>query len=364
MTEAAPALSPPFPPAVTRKWVKTKPLDDWVKDLAAKQFPSMGISVVDVSLSSRTGSTPGFLAYGGAQDDVDHYAGSLPKIAAMYAAYRLRERLTKAAAGLTDKTADEVIAKVEAAWKPIVSTAFPGKPADFPKLKRIFSITGGPGAWTFEFKNDNMSWEALNARHGGRIPSTRGFYDRMKLAIGWSDNGATGTCVEDIGRQYLNGALANDGFYDRGSQHGLWLSGNYDGVESGAWEKKPDSVSAQTATAASVAWFLTLMETDRLVDADSSKDMRENIMGEPWFIDTLNRNKRPVAPAPASYGKVGIDGGRSTDRHDCAVLTRTEPGWTFRYVVVALNAKDNATLNDLIIKLDDFVKKFETDWMI
>jgi len=357
-----PALPSPFPaPPAFTKWVTTKPLADAVKELARKEFPTMGIAVVDLTLGSRGGKSSGWLSYGGAQDDVSHYAGSLPKIAAMYAAYRLRERINKAAAALTAKTADEAFAQVEAAWKPVITKAFPAMPADFPKLKRIFAAGGGPGAWQFAFRNDNMGHGALAAMHGRAIPAAMGFRDRMKLSIGWSDNGATGSLVEDLGRQYINGALAADGFYDRAARRGLWLSGNYDGVASGAWETKPESGDAQPATAASVAAFLAFMDTDRLVDVDASTDMRDNIMGVPWFGSTLAAKGRPAT----AYGKVGIDGGTGTDRHDCGVITRMEPaGLTFRYAAVALNAKNNAVLNDLIVKLDDIMKAYVTEWIL
>jgi hypothetical protein len=356
------ALPPPFPtaPAFTR-WVKTLPLDDDLKALARRDYPGMGIAVVDLTISSRTGKTPGFISYGGAEDNIERYAGSMPKIAAMYAAYRLRERLNNAAGALAATKAEDVIPEVEAAWKPVVSTAYPKKPPDFPKLKRIFKVVGGPGAWKFVFSNSNMDYAALDAMHENAIPASMGFRDRMKLSIGWSDNGATGSLVEDLGRQYINGALAAEGLYDRSSNKGLWLSGNYDGVARGVWETKPDSGDAQGATAATVAAFLMLMDTDRLVDAESSKDMRENIMGVPWFHTTLQTNGRPAT----AYGKVGIDTGKDQDRHDCGVITRNEPGGLrFRYAAVALNAKNNGVLDDLIVKLDDLMKKWVVDLIL
>jgi hypothetical protein len=355
-------LPPPFPatPAFT-KWVKTIPLDDDIKALARKDFPGMGIAVVDLTISSRTGTSPGFISYGGADDNIERYAGSMPKIAAMYAGYRLRERLNNAAGALAATKADDVFAEVEAAWKPVISTAYPKKPPDFPKLKRIFKVIGGPGAWTFAFTNSNMDWNTLNGLHEHALPAGMGFRDRMKLSIGWSDNDATGSLVEDLGRQYINGALAAEGLYDRTSNKGLWLSGNYDGVASGAWETKPDSGDAQGATAATTAAFLMLMDTNRLVDAPSSTDMRENIMGVPWFHTTLQAQGRPAT----AYGKVGIDTGKDKDRHDCGVITRTEPGGLrFRYAAVALNARDNSVLDDLIVKLDDIMKKFVVDFIL
>jgi hypothetical protein len=355
-------LPPPFPtsPAFT-KWVKTIPLDDDIKALARKDFPGMGIAVVDLTISSRTGTSPGFISYGGAEDNIERYAGSMPKIAAMYAGYRLRERLNNAAGSLAATKADDVFPEVEAAWKPVISTAYPKKPADFPKLKRIFKVVGGAGAWKFVFTNSNMDFAALNALHEHALPAGMGFRDRMKLSIGWSDNDATGSLVEDLGRQYINGALAAEGLYDRSSNKGLWLSGNYDGVASGVWETKPDSGDAQGATAATTAAFLSLMDTNRLVDATASTEMRDEIMGVPWFHTTLQAQGRPAT----AYGKVGIDTGKDRDRHDCGVITRTEPGGLrFRYAAVALNARDNSVLDTLIVKLDDIMKKFVVDFIL
>ena len=356
------ALPPPFPISQAfTKWVKTIPLDDDIKALAAKEFPHMGIAVVDLTISSRTGKSPGFISYGSAEDSVERYAGSMPKIAAMFAAYRLRERLNAAGPSIGASTAADAIAEVEAAWKPVVGKAYPKLPADFPKLKRIFKITGGANAWSFDFTDSGMDWAKLDAMHEGAIPDSMGFKDRMKLSIGWSDNGATGTLVTDLGRQYINGALAAEGLYDRTSHRGLWLSGNYDGKVSGDWETSPDSGDPQGATASSVAAFLMLMETNRLVDAAASTEMRDEIMGVPWFHTTLQRAGRPAT----AYGKVGIDTGKDQDRHDCGVITRTEPGGlTFKYAAVALNAKNNAVLNDLIVKLDDIMKKFVVDFIL
>ena len=190
----------------------------------------MGIAVVDLTISSRTGPSPGFISYGGADDNIERYAGSMPKIAAMYAGYRLRERLNNAAGALAATKADDVFAEVEAAWKPVISTAYPKKPPDFPKLKRIFKVIGGPGAWTFAFTNSNMDWNTLNGLHEHALPAGMGFRDRMKLSIGWSDNDATGSLVEDLGRQYINGALAAENLYDRTSNKELWLNNNYDNI--------------------------------------------------------------------------------------------------------------------------------------
>ena len=41
--------------------------------------------------------------------------------------------------------------------------------------------------------------------------------------------------------------------------------------------------------------------------------------------------------------------------HDCAVIERSDGANTHRYVAVALNAKDNQALLDVIVALDDLI---------
>jgi hypothetical protein len=81
-------------------------------------------------------------------------------------------------------------------------------------------------------------------------------------------------------------------------------------------------------------------------------------MGEPWFGDTLKSAGRPVKRV---YGKVGINGSDTPFadfRHDCGVIERTDGPHTLRYAAVGLNAKDNGVLDDLILQMDDLIKKF------
>src|SRR5262249_33367020 len=175
------------------------------------------------------------------------------------------------------------------------------------------------------------------------------FLDRLKLSIGWSDNSASGSCVADLGRQYLNGAVASEGLFDPKSNTGLWLSGNYDGKMSGPWETDKSLQLIQGATAASMASFLMLLQTNGFANLKTDEhDKRREGMGVPWFGDCLSGASRPVGTV---YGKVGINGGGKDTPfrgfvHDCAVIERTAGADTHRYAAVALNARDNGVLKD------------------
>lgn len=89
---------------------------------------------------------------------------------------------------------------------------------------------------------------------------------------------------------------------------------------------------------------------------DEHAEMRA-AMGTPWFGSYLSGAGRPVGTV---YGKVGINGSGSDTPfrgfvHDCAVIDRADGANTHRYAAVALNAKDNGVLKDVILAMDDLI---------
>jgi len=345
-------VDPFLPSRAKTAWVRTGPLHTELQKLAKSRFPNMGLALADLTLGARLD------AYGGWNDDQQFYTGSQPKIAILLAAFRLRERVR--ASGKTGKSADALFAQIEKGWKPLVEKAIAGKPADFPRLKAIFKVVDAGNPATVDFAGGAKPWDALNKAHSKGFDASFGFLDRLKLSIGWSDNCASGSCVADLGRQYLNGAVASEGLFDPKDNKGLWLSGNYDGVMRGGWETDKSLQLIQGATAASMASFLMLLHTKGFakLTAGEHNEMRA-IMGAPWLGSYLSDAKRPVGTV---YGKVGINGnGKDTPFrgfvHDCAVIERKDGARTHSYVVIALNAKDNAVLKEVILALDELVLK-------
>ncbi len=344
-------MADPFlPPRAKTAWARSGPLHTELQKAAKTPFPNMGLALADLTLGARVG------CYGGWNDEQQFYTGSQPKIAILLAAFRLRERAR--ASGKSGKNSDDLFAQIEKDWKPVVEKAVPSKPADFPKLKRILTVADPANPATIDFAGGAKSWDALDKAHDNGFDGSFGFLDRLKLSIGWSDNSASGSCVADLGRQYLNGAVASEGLFDTASQTGLWLSGNYDGKMSGAWETDKSLRLIQGATAASMASFLMLLETNGFAKftADEHKEMRA-IMGAPWFGDYLSGASRPVGRA---YGKVGINGSDIGTPfrgfvHDCAVIERTDGANTHRYAAIAVNAKNNGVLEDVILAMDDLI---------
>jgi hypothetical protein len=326
-------------------WTPSDSLQDYVKQFATKPpFSQMGIALVDLSRAPQ-------MSYAGWNDTRQIYVASLAKIGAMFAAFQLRQSVRAAAKQVPVADADKVFDAITAAWTPAVSSRTKGRPADFPRLENIFSISGNQGNWTIDFTDAQKDWPEIK-KIGDKLPTGLGFRDRMKLMIANSNNHAAASCIDDIGFQYLNGALAAVGLFSAGAGGGgLWIALDYGGHW---WGKVAGGGWAQGATASAVAGLLALLETKRLVDAEASKEMR-NMMSfkghyGSWFVGQLTKAGRGPSHA---YGKIGLDG----TLDDCVVIERSvsidDRMKTLRYAAVGLGASSQAAIEALIMKLDD-----------
>src|SRR5262249_2364952 len=163
----------------------------------------------------------------------------------------LRNNLRIAANEVNTNDAKEVFKVITADWKGVVETAVSSGKPDFPKLDQIFTISGSNGAWNIDFSTS--------------------YRQHMKAVSGHSNTHSASSCIDRIGGQSLNGALAAEGWYNQ-ELGGLWLGGNYAGRD---WMLEPRTkLTHMGATAKAVAAFLTLLEDSRLVNSDASDEMR------------------------------------------------------------------------------------------
>ena len=334
----------PFPDKSTQlAWYPSPSLRGLLSRFAKKPpYNFLGIALVDLSRGSSMG-------YAGWNDSRQTYVASLAKIAAMFAAFQLRKAVRAASTQMRALDADELWDSIADAWKPAVSHAVKGRPADFPNLKNIFVAKGSMGRWEIDFTDSHDDWEQIN-KLGDSLPKGLGFRDRLKLMIANSNNHAAASCIDDIGFQYLNGALAAQGLFLPGDG-GLWIALDYGGHK---WGRGVGGGWAQGGNAYTVARFLALLETKQLVDEDSSTEMQElmSFKGHygSWFVNKLRKENR--APQRA-YGKIGLDG----TADDCAVIERSQTidgkQKLLRYGAVGLGASGGDLLDALIMQLDD-----------
>ena len=181
--------------------------------------------------------------------------------------------------------------------------------------------------------------------------ATLGFFERMRLMIGWSDNHAAATCIRPLGFEIIGAVLRLAGLQDAAT-NGLWLGRDYDGRR---WSKKKPPKANQsdhTGTVRSIATFLTLLAQGKLAGADSSGEMldimnetKRGDLGAVSFLgEGLDAKRRP---RDANYSKIGVLGS-----------VCCEGAWIVRpqrsYISVALGGT-RKEISDLAVLLDDAV---------
>lgn len=65
---------------------------------------------------------------------------------------------------------------------------------------------------------------------GFSVEFSKTFLKHLDLMISIGENGSAGQVVHGSGYGYLNGALAEAGFFKLGSGNGVWLAGDYTGT--------------------------------------------------------------------------------------------------------------------------------------
>jgi hypothetical protein len=334
-------------------------LDTMLKDRLSKAknkdaFAHMGIAVVDLTGIGENPDPKGAFSMplgANAMFDQQRAVGSLSKIHCMFAAYFLLEQVAIAAAAISSnaKDAADVAAQITADWKPIVSTKIPKSPHDFPNLTHMFDFVGA-APWGPSFKDDKTSWDGLVPYHESskaKIDSLK-FKDRMKLMIRFSDNMASGSCVRDVGFQYINGALDAHGFTDNAKNGILWLGTDFGYTNSPPimgtppWDNNPDGTWVR-ANARGIASYLTLVWTNRLVNKNASKEIREDLLLDRsvGFATYIGNNTPNTL---RTWSKIGLLGGTISEG---VIIEASAGAGTIRYAAIGLGATRVSVMEEL-----------------
>jgi hypothetical protein len=252
----------------------------------------MRLAVVDVTDGAKRPVAAGF-------HDQEVWVFSIAKLLIMYAAFQLRHDLGELGARSQAATQDDLIKEAKDQWanapeqrvKSILASDQSFPKAGPPDLQRIFTMVRAGDGWKVDFTRSNKTIKDLDSLHhqleplnvptGLALLDQLGFLDRLKLAIGWSDNFAAATCVRDVGYPYMAALTLQSGLYDYDEQAGkgpggLWLGGDYkEGAVAGPWKVSPVGHFPSAGTAKALATFMTLLARDRLVDPKASAEMRD-----------------------------------------------------------------------------------------
>jgi GH24 family phage-related lysozyme (muramidase) len=266
------------------------------------------------------------------------YAGSMLKIAAMFAAFQLRHAVNQLAATLdSTKVTDQgkFFAAVRKAFDdPILKASDLIRKAGTtgnraPQYDRIFTAAqDGAGKWSVKFRAD--ADPKLN------------FDGHLKNMIVNSHNPSAGFCIQALGFSWIDGLLQKAGLFDAAVKRGIWLAGDYLDTKAAinaahadpagdadrkeefdlgisGWSEvripsKNDGPSKQATTCIDAARLLVLLFDDKLVATTDPVDTANADMlsllaqavtgaGAPTIVGRF-----PAAPAPFAVlqSKIGV----------------------------------------------------------
>ncbi len=268
--------------------------------------PDLGIKThVPVSIFLQKRNAPH--EYAGVFDREHHFSGSLVKVAAMFAGYKLRreandlaEKVKNGTETLPANTRDKFFEKLAAqfnlsdAVNGITNVAADNKKPSYADILTVPS-TFTPSTLTVTFNSHPSSTLAL-----------KGFAEQMEEMIVESNNCSAGECIVRLGFPYINVKLVEDGFFQKDTWNkpqpiGIWLAGDY--IQDSCFNKTKkltyvkiqsvndcgsgsDCTTAQNTCAKEMADFFMKIVLNELVDQKSSQEMH----------DLLHKGQQPGAP--------------------------------------------------------------------
>lgn len=260
-------------------------------------YDNLAVAIVDLSDGRFTTFSQRFRQTG--------YGASMVKIAAMYAAYYLQDRVKIVAPLIKSDSLAVIESTLRKEWEPMMKATVPRPVGDFPDISKIFQPR------TFKFSN----W----------------FRSNLIEMIKHSENWSSAACIHSIGYDYMNGALVHGGFYSVADNSGIYLSGDYlkpkyaqnrDGLV-------PKGLNTQQAASAEgVGLMMANLANDRLISADASKRMKV-LMGSslPWARSAIQATE----PGAEVYEKIGyhIDEKKNYTASDCAIVKHNHAHYAF-----------------------------------
>lgn len=171
----------------------------------------------------------------------------------------------------------------------------------------------------------------------------------MTRMIRNSSNSAATAMLNKVGKKYLAKLLQSPRYklYDKSKNGGLWVGKEYG--RGAAFQRDPLHNISHGATAMQVARYYYLLETNRLVSAKLTKDMKE-ILSKPAINHKFVKGLKRVHPDSEIFRK---SGSWRQFHADSAIVERDGR----RYIAVALaeNPKGGQWLSKIIVEMDKLI---------
>jgi beta-lactamase class A len=190
---------------------------------------------------------------------------------------------------------------------------------------------------------------AFERIESGTMKLNKNTRELMTRMIRNSSNQAATTMLNKVGKKYLADLLQSPRYklYDKSKNGGLWVGKEYG--RGAAFQRDPLHNISHGATAMQVARFYYFLETNRLVSAKLTKDMKE-ILSKPAINHKFVKGLKSVHPASEIFRK---SGSWKQFHADSAIVERDGR----RYIAVALaeNPKGGQWLSQLIVEMDNLI---------
>ena len=266
----------------------------------------------------------GNLGWGAYKPDEIDYVASAAKVAAMLAAFALRDMAQRFHGAR--KTA-QIAAAVEKGTTGLteLADAIGGKPT--PKMASLFDALRA----VMDDEIDSASPKPLMAvKRPHRIPHyeqvftpvppggwlfpnfSGAFRKSMELMIVPSDNGGAGRVIRGVGYGYLNGLLEHFGLFVPKTPAGIWLAGDF--VSQYPYVRITsvnDAGVAQAGTALSMAQMMALIVNRACIDTASCNEMRDLLakaakgIDQPFVSRDDVSDKLRIPLAKITHAKLG-----------------------------------------------------------
>jgi hypothetical protein len=254
--------------------------------------PRFGLTVVDLERASASVNN---FASAGLNQDVEHYAASMLKVACLYAAHGLLDLAQRFALARAPKDADTLFRMLIAEVNQQIAVCCPMVAGRAPKVllpnwRDVFTATGTGTGMTVGF--------------------TTSYKTSLQKMIVPSDDVEAGRCIRGVGYAYLNGLMLNHGFFDSGSKTGVWLAGDYGSSDVITIPCDNDTDTKQGTTTATMARLGTVIMLGSVLPAASHGHMidllAQSSRGSDSSFFTRPEIPHPLTHTQVTHGKIGL----------------------------------------------------------
>jgi len=302
------------------------------KLVAAKPFDTMRLALVDLTVD------PLKPLYAGYRDTDPTYLASMGKLAALLAAFHLRESARRAAKQITAKSDKDLFSQLNRAWAAeIRKSNRAGQDAnnDPPVLNKVLAAERATAKDPFEIDFDKAG--------------DTSFHHQLIMALAFSNNESAAVCIRALGYPYIDGALKAAGL---NGKNGFFINADYGNRY---WVKSARVL--QDGSAQAVAKLLTLIAQDRLAGGGTQQDIfgiiAFGLNGDigPGISAALTEDDRYSLIVRSKNGY--LDNGPFGD--SAIIRRKTATGKKLHYIAVVLAANSHAEVQAAAVALDDVV---------